>query len=375
MSKAGHPYSSRWEKRLLAVHGASETDEFIDAVFKLLAITVKSDFQLVCMRNIDGVPMIARDSRGRYFDPTYMEGFFRHNPTVKHVLIRPGLKILVSRDSLPRDDLLRRSKFYTHYMQPENWRHSIALFFWSGFPPLPRNVFCVFRAENQPDFSDEDAARLRHLHPHISTAIKRLHRQFRDRNSRDGFNAMLQRLPIASLLLDFDFRVIHETGSAREFTENWLGARLKRSRNPSIPTEILETCKVLNQEWQSQIRQGFKDATPIAGKCLNPVNPSVEAEITLVFRQESALAYPCFLIQYHDRSAPSRTESANRIDHLIKLTEAEREAVLLAADGHDNQQIADRIGRSVPAVKLRLHTAFRKLGVQNRVQLANLFRR
>ena len=39
-----------WERRLLAMHGATDSDEFIEAVFTLLRGTVKCDFTVVKLR-------------------------------------------------------------------------------------------------------------------------------------------------------------------------------------------------------------------------------------------------------------------------------------------------------------------------------------
>ena len=56
------------------------------------------------------------------------------------------------------------------------------------------------------------------------------------------------------------------------------------------------------------------------------------------------------------------------------LTEAERRVALLIADGHSNRSAAGELGVSVNTIGTHLRTAFSKLGVQSRVQLANALR-
>ena len=56
------------------------------------------------------------------------------------------------------------------------------------------------------------------------------------------------------------------------------------------------------------------------------------------------------------------------------LTEAERRVALLIADGHTNRSAAGELGVSVNTIGTHLRTAFSKLGVQSRVQLANALR-
>jgi hypothetical protein len=172
-----------WERRLLAMHGATDSDEFIDAVFALLEATVACEFTLANLQNLDGVPLLARDSLGREFGIEYMERFFKANPSVGYVMMRPGLRILHTKDHLPSDEKLKTLPFYTEFMQPEGWRHSVALLFWGFFPPVPQNAFCVFRSESQPDFDEDDLARLRLVHPHINTALKRLKKQLKARST------------------------------------------------------------------------------------------------------------------------------------------------------------------------------------------------
>jgi len=52
------------------------------------------------------------------------------------------------------------------------------------------------------------------------------------------------------------------------------------------------------------------------------------------------------------------------------LTPREREVAVMAASGLPNKRIAGRLGLAEGTVKLHLHSAFRKLGVSNRTQLA-----
>jgi DNA-binding CsgD family transcriptional regulator len=56
------------------------------------------------------------------------------------------------------------------------------------------------------------------------------------------------------------------------------------------------------------------------------------------------------------------------------LTEAERRVALLIASGHTNRSAATELGLSVNTIGTHLRSAFAKLGVQSRVQLANALR-
>ncbi|HEX7085760.1 MAG TPA: helix-turn-helix transcriptional regulator [Vicinamibacterales bacterium] len=51
------------------------------------------------------------------------------------------------------------------------------------------------------------------------------------------------------------------------------------------------------------------------------------------------------------------------------LTPAEREVARVLAEGLSNQEIADRLGKSVHAVKFLLHSIYARTGLGNRTQL------
>ena len=370
--ETGSPVVSpvEWERRLLAMHGATDADEFIEAVFILLQGTVTCRFALANLRNVDGVPLLARDSMGREFDPDYMERFFKANPSVGYVMKRPGLRILHTKDHLPPDDKLRTMPFYTEFMQPENWRHSVALLFWGFFPPLPQNAFCVFRGEDEPDFDENDLARLRLVHPHIGTALKRIKKQLKSRSNDDRITALLNSLPGNATLLDWDLRITNQSTSARRLAAAWMNrGNESLPRNLELPPEVLAVCAEMKEDWRESLRRDPGMTLLKSTSLPHSSRPELSAEISLVLGQDSVLAHPGFLVRFLEQLEPASTGPDRSTTELDSLTPAEREAVVLVARGHNNAEIALRLGVSVAAVKLRLHGAFKKLKVTQRSQL------
>ena len=358
-------FSAKWERALLAMHGATETDGFIQATFRLLKATVECEFVVANLRNVDGIPMVVRHSGGRVYGAEYMERFSRLNPSLHHVLLRPGLKLLPTRGHLPEGEKLHALPFYRECMQPENWRHSVALFFWGLLPPIPQNVFCVFRPEDQPDFEDDDLARLRVVHPHISTALKRLRKQLKDRSTHDGMAEMLRHLPVATVLLDWDLNVSHQNPAAKKLCNQWNGRELETTLPPS---DLLAVCQALKQNWKETIRQDSRAQVLKKQSLVHASDLNLHAEVSMVLQQGSLLAYPGFLIHLFDRT-PAAKAMEPLMEKLRMLTAGEREAVMLVVDGLDNQEVAEGLSITIAAVKLRLHGAFKKLDVQSRSQL------
>jgi DNA-binding CsgD family transcriptional regulator len=58
----------------------------------------------------------------------------------------------------------------------------------------------------------------------------------------------------------------------------------------------------------------------------------------------------------------------------VSLTEAERRVAYLIANGHTNKSTAKSLGISINTVGTHLRTIYAKLGIQSRVQLANILR-
>jgi DNA-binding CsgD family transcriptional regulator len=357
------------EKRLLAMHGASDTETFIEAVFRLLQGTVQCDFVLANLHNIDRLPLVARDSLGREFGPEYMARFFKLNPSVAYVLLRPGLRLLHTRDHLPAEAELRQLPFYREFMQPEGWRHSVALLFWGFFPPVPQTAFCVFRSPDQPDFDADDLARLRLVYAHIAVALKRLKKQLKNHSTTDRVAVLLDALPVHATLLDWDLRITHQSIGSRRLAARWAGrANESLARGFHLPPSVLAECAKMKTDWRAALTA--KPETRILQNLnfRDPHQPELYADISLVLNHDSALAHPGFLVRL------GQAEEMPRSPIFAALSPAEREAAELAATGLSNEEIATRLGISVAATKLRLHGTFKKLNIRNRAQLSALAR-
>ncbi len=79
-----------------------------------------------------------------------------------------------------------------------------------------------------------------------------------------------------------------------------------------------------------------------------------------------------------DRIDQIDVENNNMIEVLVskyELTKREQEIVELICKGSPNQEIADKLFVSLRTVKAHIYNIFKKTGVKNRLQLANVFRK
>jgi hypothetical protein len=114
-----------------------------------------------------------RDSRGRESSPAFMRRYLELTPAIPTAKANRGVKVLLTRTTLPSSVVaLKRTAFYREIMQPQGWRHAAALCFW-GDPPAESPVFVmsVNRREGRSDFSRQDVAALRRIHPFVDCAV------------------------------------------------------------------------------------------------------------------------------------------------------------------------------------------------------------
>jgi DNA-binding NarL/FixJ family response regulator len=337
-----------WQDRLLAVHAATTSEGLITAVFRLMEATVQCDFSLVVLHAVDQLPMVARDSLGRVYSYEFMEQSYRHNPATAYLMQNPGVPMLTTREQLPQGDAIRSHPFYEAGMRPMNFRHCLALFFWDFAPLVAHQVFAVFRQEGRPDFDAQEEAAMLALHPHINVALKRVRAQERERT---------QLAPVASVaansaLLDWELRYI----SGQSLLSSW-------------PAELVQAaCERLREQWRAMLRIDPKGSIAKEELIEHPTEAGLVAHVSLVPPQGAELAHPSFRVRV-DTPARSACEAQQR---LSRLSDAEREVVGLVAAALDNQGVSDRLRISLSAVKTRLHSAFRKLGIQTRSELVKL---
>jgi DNA-binding CsgD family transcriptional regulator len=118
------------------------------------------------------------------------------------------------------------------------------------------------------------------------------------------------------------------------------------------------------------------DATDIR-RChdLHARVPGLTASITMVCPHTTGLAEPTFVIEFDRRVHRLSLETPDRsVPVLQKMTAAERAVAMVLADGFSNQEIADRLGKTVYAVKFLLHRIYQKTGIPGRAALVAVLR-
>jgi DNA-binding CsgD family transcriptional regulator len=367
---------------LLALFAARDLDALIDAAFDVLRATVVCDFASAFYRSAGNGLLKERDSRGRESDPAFMRRYLELTPALPAAIANRGIKILLTRTTVPRSVAdLHRTAFYREIMQPQGWRHAVALCFW-GDPPgeAPIFVASVNRAEGQRDFSKQDIGSLERIHPFIDCAVNRLNEREAATTVHDSLAMAMRDGTPGFAILDRNLLLVQANQIARQLCAAWVEDAVTEAENSSptwhLPPVLQTACRELHHEWQSLLRAdpdaaGIRRDRPV----VHPRVPAFTARITLVCPNTADLAEPMFVLELDRRLHGVTLDTPDRaVPILQKMTASERAVAMVLADGLSNQQIAERLGKSVDAVKFLLHRIYQKTRIPSRTALVAALR-
>jgi DNA-binding CsgD family transcriptional regulator len=368
--------------QLLGLFAAKDLDTLIDTALAMLPSVVGCDFATAFYRSGGDGLLKARDSRGRRYGVEFMRRHIELNPAIPLALANRGVKVLATRMGLPRSNKeLRGTAFYREIMKPLGWRHSVALCFW-GDPPaeLPVFVISADRSERQSDFSDREVAALTGFHPFLDCAVNHLNEREAATTMHDSMAMAMRDGTPGFAILDRDLLLVQGNPIARRLCAAWSEDALTEAEKSSatwhLPPVLQTTCQELYHEWQSLLRAD-PDAAGIHRdrRVVHPRVPGLTARITLVCPNAAGLAAPTFVLELDRRVHGVTLDMADgSVPVLEKMTAAERAVAMVLADGFSNQEIADRLGKTVDAVKFLLHRIYRKTGVPSRAALVAVLR-
>ncbi len=305
-------------------------------------------------------------------------GFFAADPLQSYVAGLPREKLVQIGDLFSNRTRLMRSDFYRRYVAPQGCRHGAVLFFWKSQGLVC--VIAILRAAQQGDLSLAEMKVLRQLYPQFLIVLDRIRSLERERLARMAFEEFLGRLPLPTMLLRWNLKLIYRNRAARDFCAVWEKgceqARLIKPRS-AIPSEILDRCRALKQQWRHAQRRNAPPTRFKEERVHHPRSPHLRATLHLKQLGSVGVAQPHFLIACEDlrrHAAPRAGLAISRLPHLAQLTSREQEVARLVCDGRSNQEIADHAGLSLATIKKHVHAIFRKLEVPSRSRLMTLMR-
>ena len=360
------------ERPLLSLHRALDINSFWKAVRQVVSATMPTCVIGLTFRRHPALPIIAR------WTSPMPEDFFAAEP-LKTYLASPARKKLVRLSDLFHNrSSFVRSVLYRRYIAPQKRAHCFCLFFWKR-----QRLICgiaIMRTAEQGDLSPAEVKLLRELYPQFMTALCRMESLEHERSVRMDFEAFLSRLPLPTIILQWNLKPIYQNRAARDFCAVWEKGpeEAKRTKASSpIPSAILDRCRLLKLQW-AEAERGTLSGPRLNFKeehVCHPRLPHLRAIIHLRQARSAGVVRPHFLIECEDlsRNGNGSSRLANsRLPALARLTRREQEVARLVCSGQSNKEISDTAHLSVAMVKKHLHAVFRKLEVPSRSRLVAL---
>src|SRR6266508_2888150 len=343
------------EKPLLGLHAAMNVDALWKATQRLICAAIPNRMIGLALQHKPILPMIVR------WTLPIPDGFFTAAPLENYIAGRPRHRFVRISDLFPNRTSLIKSAFYRSYVATQRCAHVWCIFFWKNRRRIC--VVAIMRTAAQGDLSRAEMKFLQQLYAQFQTALCRLGSLEREHSVRKDLEEFLSRLPMPTILLRWNLKAIYQNRAAREFCTLWEKgpeeAQLMKAASP-IPSEILERCRLLKQQWadaQPRSLSGpqidFKEE-----QVRHPRLPHLRATLHLKQLGSAGVARPHFLIECEDlrRQAGAHTAPASSsLPHLIRLTRREQEVARLVCEGRSNQEIADGARLSLSMVKKHLH--------------------
>ncbi len=372
-----HLIEPRFAKPLLALHGAMDMESFWQASQRVLQAAMPSHLIAAFFQMNPTMPMLAICNRRPNSTPDWFPDFLDLHPVLQYVAAHPDVRFVRTSDIFPQERDLLRHRFYRRFMKREGWKYSCNIIIHERRRTI--GIFGLCRRPSQGEFTPVEMRLLRGLYPHLQVALRRVGQVERERVRRAAFEKFFRRLPLPTLLLNWNLRIIYENRAARDFCARWAfgpAARGLKSNNLILPAEVLRECERLKQTWAALPRSNTPLPSPRAEPIRHPHWPYLLAKVEIQQLKTAAVGRPHFLVQFeYRRKEIDRPEGPDGIlRHLVRLTAREREMVACVCRGHSNREIAERICCSLPTVKKHLHAIFNKLEVSSRSRLMALLR-
>lgn len=290
-------------------------------------------------------------------------------------VLRSGKRIKVSRMS----DIFslenpRHRAFYDEIMRPAGWRYSAAMLFWSRREGFLGQLSFVHTAE-QGDITADETRRLAELHPFVNAAIRRLMAGETSRARETGILRVVDSLPVPLVVVGWDLRLQYSNHAGREALKVWTHGQARARGHPakaSLPRALAEICGSLKDEAERMLKRGDPRAFALERSVDHPREPGIHCKVGIIDPRTGPAMQPVFRVEL---ALPQASESgvARAYSLVSRLSPAESQVARLAGHGHHNSAIAGQLGVSESTVRTHLRHVFRKIGINNRAQLAPIY--
>jgi DNA-binding CsgD family transcriptional regulator/PAS domain-containing protein len=378
VSIESRPIPSGLKPALAKVEAAQKAEDLWQSARNLLRLALP--FEFCCLNYypfLATAPMLFRE-RYPFASIQEFQRFCQVAPFTPYLQANPGVRYARLSDIIEEPELLS-SCYYREFMRPSRSRYETCLFFWDG--TLFEGLVGLHRASRHGDFSDAEISLLLQFYSDFHNALRRVLQVHREKAMRSSLELLLDQLPLATIVLDWNLRVTYQNRAAEEMEILWnlgpLAARsLKSKRSFNLPLEILQSCHTLKNIGYHCDTHPLQLSNANKLVVLHQSLPGLRATVNLLQMEAAPLSLPMFLVRLENRenclgeSQDDRT--ADRLVLFSSLSWSEQRVASLASRGFRNSEIAERLNKSILTVKKQLQSVYRKLDVPGRSRLIAL---
>lgn len=378
MNSFSQSASSNLEPALIRLQAAQDVDGLWRTLRSVLHSALPLEFCYLNFCPFIGTPPILFRGRAPFAALQHFQRFRERTPFTTYVQGNPGVRHARLSDIIDEAELLR-SEYFHEFMQPTNSRYETCLIFWHD--TLIEGVISLHRASRHGDFSHAEISLLLHLYPHFQNALRRVVQLHRERAMRISVELLLDRLPLATIILDWDLKITYQNRAAEELGVLWnLGPEAARSLKPrkafALPPDIIDACRRLKEASGHQPTRthalGNSDRLVIHHQKLH----GLRAQVSLLQMDAAPLSQPMFMVRLESRDGylgkNSDDLAGRQLALWASLSCCEQRVAWLASQGHRDAEIARRLSKSTMTVKKQLQSVYRKLDVSGRSRLIAL---
>ena len=365
--------ADRW---LIKIHEAEKVDQLSRALFSLAGLLMPYHFCNLLLRPLE-FELPCRFSPARYkpLVDAYMKRHHKDDIWLQRSPVHPGVTAVRHGDYTP-PHILRQSAFYRNVLQPLGAEFAASVVAWRGQTWLA--TLTVMRSAEQGEFTDVLMEELEALHPHFQCAIRRMAGRQESRLIHSSLGRVISALPTAAIVLDWDLRPLHFSSLAAKLCSQWRNKarspHLKLPRRFQVPGDILSTIESMRPALTRRKWVGASPPrTPFRAVHPHPKIGWLSAAIEFLPSRSLTLGKGIFLVTLTEKCADDAGEAL--ATKLVHLSPRERECATLAAEGLQNKEIAQRLGKSTITVRNQLTSVFKKLELDSRHKLITAFAR
>lgn len=352
--------------------------DFWEKTRRVLHAALPLHYVCLCLRPFALLPSTVFRERAPFASEEEFRLFQELSPLQDHLAANPGEMLTRMSDIVP-DGKLPDTEFFRRFMLPHDDRFFACLNFWHE--GLFQGLIGLHRTADQRDFTESDLVFLGRLHPHFNTALQRILNVHRERAVRLSLEKLLVELPIATVLVDWEFRVAYRNRAAVNACAVWNHGR-ERARTEKhtddfeLPDVVLRFCRNFKATWHPAHHRCCALTNAEGVTIAHPEVASLKASVNLLQLDAAPLSMPMFLVRFEDEQeiADGTAEKPNGRRRIDRLSVREREVAILIGQGCSNDEAALRLGKSVLTVKKQLRSIYQKLSIDSRGRLIALLR-